>query len=153
MVSKGNEAVSVEKLTQEKRIESVMIVDDSEPSVFLTRKYLEMSGKCGEIYNAANGEEALESLQKLRSADPPRKPSVILLDINMPRMNGFEFLEEYEKLIEKTELDEVSYILMFTTSDYTEDIKRARKFKSVSKYIVKPLTSENVDEIIDEFGA
>jgi len=88
----------------------------------------------------------------LRSADPPRKPSVILLDINMPRMNGFEFLEEYEKLIEKTELDEVSYILMFTTSDYSEDIKRAKQFKSVSKYIVKPLTSENVDEIIDEFG-
>jgi len=152
MVSKGNKSGSVEKLTQEKRIESVMIVDDSEPSVFLTRKYLEMSGKFGEIYNAANGEEALDSLQQLRSADPPRKPSVILLDINMPRMNGFEFLEEYEKLIEKTELDEVSYILMFTTSDYSEDIKRAKQFKSVSKYIVKPLTSENVDEIIDEFG-
>jgi CheY-like chemotaxis protein len=139
-------------VAEEKKIKSLMIIDDSDADVYLTRKFLEMTGRFEHVFNASNGEEALEYFKKLRKSGG-QKPDVILLDINMPRMNGFEVLEEYEKLLEENGNATDCFILMFTTSDYADDIERAGRYESVSRYLTKPLTPANAMFITDEFGS
>lgn len=140
-----------------KVVPSLLIVDDNEADVFLTRRFLEKSGCFSYIFSAAGGEEALElfvDYQKAQSEHPGRfPPLVILLDINMPRMNGFEFLEAFEKLdSDATGQPGPSVVLMLTSSNADRDRERAGEFPSVRDFLVKPITVETANAIAQRFG-
>ncbi|MDB2683163.1 response regulator [Alphaproteobacteria bacterium] len=115
-------------------ISSIMIVDDSESDQFLTKVIIEKYDDTIEIMQAYDGQEALEQLDAI-----DKQPDIILLDINMPRMNGFEFLEEYNKREEKSKI-----IAMLTSSDQEEDKEKSIKYGCVKTYFVKPLSSDKV---------
>ena len=128
--------------------ETILLVDDD----FATNHYheiiLEEWGVSKAIYMVSNGQQALEFL---KTQPQQGKPSLILLDINMPVMNGFEFLEEYERLDESQKVSFV--IFMLTSSLHPNDVQRAGKFKALNGYCEKPMTEEVLKTIVDKIQA
>ena len=109
------------------KVRSAMIVDDSDSDQFLARARLLQFDPEMEIVQAYDGQEALEKLE-----DPDVNPDVILLDINMPRMNGLEFLEQYSQRENQT-----TVVAMLTSSDQPSDKEAALSFGCVKDYFVK----------------
>jgi CheY-like chemotaxis protein len=117
---------------------TVLVVDDSEIDQFIAKHMLE---KCAPTYNilqAFDGQEALDVL--VQTGFPPK---LILLDINMPRMNGLEFLAEYEK----SELLK-SDVVMLTSSFQDSDRNKCLAHKCVKQYLTKPAVIENFERLL-----
>ncbi len=120
------------------KIKRLLLIDDADIEQKLYRRMLERSQMVEEVESFFYADEALEYLKSNRSAEI----DVIFLDINMPRMNGFEFLE--------AAIDELGdaftqvVIVMLTTSLDPADRKRAEKFSVVRDFINKPLTVDHV---------
>lgn len=131
-------------------IDCMLLVDDSKSNNFLNRKILEKTGKVHRIYEALNGLEALDFLLKKGKFEGNEcKANVILLDLNMPKMNGFEFLETYNNLNLKDQSDTV--IVILSTSNWDKDISRAKENPLVQDYIEKPLDNEKIKKIYQQY--
>ncbi len=115
----------------------VMIVDDSEPDQFLSKFMVQQNNPSARILQAYDGKEALEMLNAENE-----HPEVIFLDINMPRMNGHEFLEEYNKNRECS-----SVVVMLSPSDQGDDKEKTLKYQCVKKYLIKPICPNSIAEI------
>lgn len=131
-----------------KPIHCILLVDDDPDDNFLHRMVIDESGLCDEIRVAENGLDALAYLTQTDAPDYVR-PDVILLDINMPGMNGFEFLNEYETLDERFKSRLV--VVMLTTSLNPSDVKRAGQFSDLGGYRNKPLTRDMLQDIVDAY--
>lgn len=130
---------------------NVLIVDDERIDRYVTQRVLRRSGKIGHVAEVADGTEALALFQTgsfLQDFGPHPPRTLVLLDINMPTMGGFELLERLESDHLVT-ASEVSVIAMLTSSSYFGDQERARSFSLVDGYIEKPLTNDALDELID----
>jgi CheY-like chemotaxis protein len=122
-----------------------MLVDDSEMDNYYHSEIIRRTGITEEIRIAENGSEALDMLE---SKSPPE---LIFLDINMPGMNGWEFLEEYRKLddVQKAKI----VVIMLSTSLNPADRKHAEQIPEITEYRTKPLTKEGLLEIYDKYFA
>lgn len=125
---------------------SVLLVDDDEINNFISIKLIKKALSNAEITACLNGKLAIELLTDIQKNDPSKLPDYILLDINMPIMNGWEFLDEYKRL----NIDPLgqSKIFIISSSVFSNDINKARSYKLVHNFISKPL---NVDKIIELF--
>ncbi|MFT5583734.1 MAG: CheY-like chemotaxis protein [Cognaticolwellia sp.] len=112
-------------------LNDVLIVDDSEADQYLNRYRLLERQPSVTIRSAFDGVEALNVLREVGY-----KPDLILLDINMPRMNGFEFLEIY---VDEFNGATSSVVVMLTSSLLESDRQRAESFKPVRGFLLKPL--------------
>ncbi len=130
-----------------KPIRCILLVDDDPDDNFLHRLVIEDSGYCDRVQVAENGQQALAYLTNQVAPDYCR-PEVILLDINMPGMNGFEFLAEYEKLDKLYRAEVV--VMMLTTSLNPDDKRRANGHGVVIGYKGKPLTRQMLDDIVEQ---
>lgn len=132
---------------------SVMIVDDSADDRYLLKRYLQKTGLSLVILEAGNGSEGMDTLLKsreeLESQHPDiRAPVTLFLDINMPVMNGWDFLKELEKRHDEIEL-KPTVVLVYSTSDRFSDKTRSAKHDTVANYIVKgDLTIEELKQNI-----
>jgi CheY-like chemotaxis protein len=128
-----------------KPISCVLLIDDDPDDNFFHRLILEESGMCGTVRVAESGLAALQYLTETDDAAYER-PDVIFLDINMPGMNGFEFLQHYQQLpdVQKSRL----VLLMLTTSLSAADQQRAAQTGEVGGYYTKPLTTEIIAEVV-----
>ena len=135
-----------------KKINCILLVDDNEADNVLHKIILDDADICNYVKVATDGINALEYIINAgkpgQEAEYP-KPDLILLDINMPRMNGFEFLEEYHKLDEK--LKAKVTIVMLTTSLNPDDKKTATSYVEVKGFETKPLTIEMLKPILEDF--
>lgn len=122
----------------------VLIVDDDELSNFISKSFLEMSGLTREIAIAKNGKIACRFLE---NPDNPT-PSIILLDINMPVMNGLEFLDYYEE----NGLCGLTKIAMLTSSVAPEDKYKASRCSDVIGYIEKPLQLPKINALAKNYN-
>ena len=124
-----------------KSINRCLLIDDNELDQTLYRRIFRRSGMVGEIISFTMAEEALEYLSD------PETPQIdaIFLDINMPRMNGFEFLEAAQPLLR--ERFKAVVIVMLTTSLAPEDLDRAENFGVVNDYFHKPLSIEHLERV------
>ncbi|KXX72420.1 response regulator [Flammeovirga sp. SJP92] len=130
-----------------KKLDKILIIDDSEADVFIMKRIINKAEVTNNIITAFGAQEALEYLsQKIEGCYP--KPNIVLLDINMPNMSGWEFLDEYEKLDKEMKAGEI--ICMITTSKDPSERDRAKRFNIVDDFTHKPLTKEKLMEIIEE---
>jgi CheY-like chemotaxis protein len=116
-----------------------LLIDDNYIDNFVTRKILESSNFAEQIIVRQSPAEAINSLR-----EGTIKPDVIFLDIRMPLMNGFEFLQEYDKLlIDKKDIK----IFMLSSSLDPTDMKESAGNKYITQFIHKPLTVNALEEI------
>lgn len=134
----------------EQKLNCVLLIDDDEPTNFLNQLVIEKSGYAEQIKTVQSGQEALEYL---RHSGPPDNsnpiPDLIFLDINMPAMNGWEFLQQYRHL--NDEHKGKVMIVMLTTSLFPEDKQLATELPEISGFENKPLTREKLDRIMNDF--
>ncbi len=133
------------------KLGSVLLVDDDEVTNFYNEHLILKTGLADHVHKSLNGREALDYLNQKEEGDPDyRRPDLILLDINMPIMNGFEFLDEYDKLPEEEKGHYL--IVMLTTSMLDVDKNRAAKYGALSEYITKPLTETQLAHVVQKMG-
>ncbi|WP_246000521.1 response regulator [Pontibacter diazotrophicus] len=133
-------------------LELVLLVDDDETTNYLNKRLLSEMQIANEILVLKNGKEALEYLARSCADEPDaafKCPDLIFLDIKMPVMDGFTFLEEYEK--RGFDMKDHMIILMLTSSASFYDLERLKNFKKVRKHFSKALTKHDVRDIMDEF--
>lgn len=124
------------------KIQTAMILDDSEFDQVLYKELIERSGMVDKLVQYYYPDEALEFLKQ-----PDRDNiDVLFLDINMPRMNGFEFLEEASQQLGPDFAKIV--IIMLTTSLDPRDQQKAKEFEIVKDYVNKPLTVDGLKQVI-----
>lgn len=121
---------------------NIVLIDDNHIDNLINRKILEKTKFVKSIQSFINPEKALEYLQKLTSHEEPDFPDILLIDINMPVMNGFEFLNKYDKLADNIKNNISVYIL--SSSINTSDKERANNNPYVIKYLIKPLKIEEL---------
>jgi CheY-like chemotaxis protein len=126
---------------------SVLLVDDDEINNFISIKLIKKALLNTEIMACLNGKFAIEQLSEIQQKDPAKLPDYILLDINMPIMNGWEFLDEYKRL----NLDPLgkSKIFIISSSVFSNDINKARSYPLVKDFISKPLNVEKIKELFE----
>lgn len=119
----------------------ILLVDDDSINNFINIKILRKIGASEKVKTALNGQEALEYIKEFCQATELCCPDLIFLDINMPVMNGFEFLEAYRhlKLGNKCKVK----IVVLTTSTNPSDLDRIRDL-GITDFLSKPLTEEKV---------
>ncbi|UOQ69613.1 response regulator [Hymenobacter volaticus] len=124
----------------------VLLIDDDTTTNFLNRTLLTRLGVAERILVAEDGEQALRNLNQYCLPPTPNCPVLILLDVNMPGMNGIEFLTEYQQLplVEQQAI----VIVMLTTSLHPRDVQRVEQLNLVAGFISKPLTSDKVQELL-----
>ncbi|MFT4756983.1 MAG: CheY-like chemotaxis protein [Vicingaceae bacterium] len=129
-------------------LNEILLIDDSKGANALNKRLLQEMGVGKKITTLLNGQLALEYLVTKDVNGQCPCPDIIFLDINMPVMDGYKFLEEYELLKPNQKLNKV--IVMLTTSTSEFDIVRANINVEVNNYQIKPLTEDKVFEIINQ---
>jgi len=130
------------------KINSVVLVDDDTTTNYVNQLLLEDLDVTHQILIAHNGEEALELISG--NCENGYCPQLILLDINMPVMNGFEFMEAYQRLASKHKQSVV--VVMLTTSLNPGDVKRLQEVP-INGFLNKPLTEDKVRALLKQhFG-
>ena len=135
------------------RVRCVLLVDDDPITNYLNRKLLEKLDATEQVLVALNGHEALQVLaRECPESEPgPSCPALIFLDVNMPLMNGFDFLDAYQLL--PLARRRAIVIVMLTTSVHPNDMQRLENL-SVAGFLSKPLNPEKIQRVLDQhFGA
>jgi CheY-like chemotaxis protein len=126
------------------KVALVMLVDDNETDNFISEKIIEMSGFADKVTAMDSGTSALEYLES-NVNNPENVPNIIFLDINMPFVDGFVFLFEFEKFPKS--IKEKCKIVILSSSDNKRDIDRIVDNPYVINYIVKPLSPEALQKV------
>lgn len=126
----------------------VFLIDDDNIYQFTARKILESTGLAKHIKSFYNGSEAINYFRDQNNMRSDTLPDFIFLDINMPVMNGWEFLEEYHKICGKLPKPIMVYVVSSSIDSY--DINRSKEYTAVTDYIVKPITRIKYKELLEE---
>lgn len=130
-----------------KKLNCVLLIDDDEPTNFIHKRIVTKWDGAEEVQIAEGGQEALNYLSSSEAGEYPQ-PDIIFLDINMPGMDGWEFLEEYDQLplAQKGGV----MVMMLTTSLNPDDREKAKKYGAVAGFMNKPLTTTMLDDVRQE---
>jgi CheY-like chemotaxis protein len=126
------------------QLNCILLIDDDEPTNFLNKMTLEQSGCTRQIRIAQSGQEALDYLRHAAY-----RPDLIFLDINMPAMDGWEFLDRYRGLPADRKADIV--LIMLTTSLNPDDEERTKAIPEVAGFENKPLNLGQLDNLLKKY--
>ncbi|MGN6177854.1 MAG: response regulator [Mucilaginibacter sp.] len=127
------------------RAVSILLVDDDEINNFISIKLIRKALFNAEITACLNGKFAIDQLVEMQRKGADKLPDYILLDINMPIMNGWEFLDEYKRL--NIDPDGKTKIFIISSSVFSNDINKARSYQLVKSFISKPLSVDKIKEM------
>jgi len=127
-----------------KTIPLVMLVDDNDTDNFISKRIIEITKFANDVEIKNSGKSALEYLKE-NEGDLGRLPEIIFLDINMPIVDGFVFLYEFEKFNDS--LKNKCKVIILSSSDNKRDIDKIINNDHVIKFITKPLTEVALGEI------
>lgn len=122
---------------------NLLVIDDDDINVFIIKKIVEKTGFDIDMVARNNGQQAIDYIKETIAQNSPL-PRLVLIDINMPVMNGWEFIEAYESLGIQQKVD--MYIL--SSSVYENDIEKTKSYKAVKGFISKPLSMERLTELV-----
>jgi CheY-like chemotaxis protein len=130
-----------------KKFFKILLVDDDDVDNYLNKYVIDEMGIAERVSICKNGSEALSLLKETclckEDGSTTVCPELILLDINMPNMNGFEFLKELQNINDRS-----FSIVILSSSDLIQDVEEAAKFK-VNYYIAKPLTIDKLRKMVE----
>lgn len=130
------------------QLAAVLLVDDDKVTNLMHQRQITRKSLAARVDVATDGCAALDYLTKidLDTSDPPE---LILLDINMPRMNGFEFLEAYAGLPDR--IRDAQHIIMVSTSTFRQDKARAEQDPNVFEFASKPLSDADFSRFARDY--
>lgn len=128
-----------------KKLDRACLIDDDKIFTYLVSKQMKLMNFCDSLLIFNDGDEALKSLRKIIET-PDYLPSVILLDINMPILDGWQFLDEFIKF---KIARKVTVYIVSSSIDQADYIK-ANTYKEVSNFYIKPITNDNLAEMLDD---
>lgn len=131
------------------KLKCIMLVDDNDADNFIHRMIIEASNCTELVVEVFNGAQALAYLKEHQNTE--KYPDLIFLDINMPLMDGWEFIDAYEA--ENLEDTAPAIIVMLTTSLNPDDAKRAKSRRPITDFCNKPLDAMKLDSILNELRA
>ncbi|WP_103072390.1 response regulator [Aquimarina sediminis] len=139
-----------------KKVNCILLVDDSPSTNFFNKKMIEIAGIAHQVHEAYNGIEALDYLNhqgKFKQTEEQNefpRPNIIFLDINMPLMDGFEFLEHYSKIPKENRAEMI--IVFLTTSNWSKDKMKAIDTEMIYDFIEKPLEQDKLRTIAEYYN-
>jgi CheY-like chemotaxis protein len=133
------------------KLNCVLLVDDDEPTNFLSAMIIEEANCSNHVQVIPTGKEALNYLASSQQSNNKSLPypELLFLDINMPAMDGWEFLDEY-KILTKDHQKKI-IVIMLTTSLNPDDALRAYETPEISGFENKPITKEKLDKILKKY--
>ncbi len=135
-----------------RKLNSILLIDDDEDSNYFNKRIIGSHNITEHIQIAETGKEAIDYLtNKGRfaiNANGYPAPALIFLDINMPVMDGWEFLEHYFRLPDEQKGKII--VIMLTSSPNPEDVKKSEEIDEVSDFLKKPLTKDLLNEILQK---
>jgi PAS domain S-box-containing protein len=123
----------------------IYLIDDDPIVNIVSKKIIEKTEFAEKIEVFKDASLALQQLNKIFESDAKEFPDIIFLDINMPEMNGWEFLDRFEKLSE--EIKQNCKVFMLTSSIDPSDVKKSQSYSSVKDFIIKPLSKEKLTNL------
>ena len=130
------------------KINHVLLIDDDDVTRMVNNIFLKKSNLIEKISTTEDAESALKLLKNLSDSGKPF-PDIIFLDINMPKMDGWEFIEHYQKFRLKDK--EQASVYMLSASVNPEDIRRIEGIPDILKIISKPLTTRSTFDFLNNF--
>jgi len=124
-------------------LETILFIDDDLITLMLCKMVISKASFSKEIATAKNGEEALKYFDTLKTTHSINKPQLIFLDLNMPVMNGWEFLDSFNTE-EYAEFQKTKIVILSSTID-PADLERSKKYPMVIDFLSKPITKEMLD--------
>lgn len=128
------------------KIKKVAVIDDDQVFQLIIKKQIEMKQIKCEIMSFYNGQEAIDFFEANVDAEE-NWPDLVMLDVNMPVKNGWDFLEDYKFLPEQ--LREKVTLYMVTSSVIQSDIDRANGNENITSFVSKPITNEKLEEVFN----
>ncbi|MBI4945234.1 MAG: response regulator [Bacteroidetes bacterium] len=131
------------------KVSTVMLIDDNEIDNFINHKMLEGCNFSDRIYVHSSSKSALEfliNIEKMGEAGKPLFPKVIFLDLNMPIMDGYQFINEFEKI--SNPFKDNTKVFVLTSSMNPNDFEKLKKYPRIEKYVNKPLTETLLNSIL-----
>lgn len=127
-------------------VAKAVLIDDSDIDLFIQRRFLEVYNFSQQLVLYRSAEEALNWLKMLNGEAPP---DVIFLDLNMPDVDGFSFLENFDTLPDNVK--EKAKIVVLTSSNNKKDKEQAFANKNVIQFITKPLKQSDIEDLKKRF--
>jgi CheY-like chemotaxis protein len=131
-----------------KTLKCIMLVDDNHSDNFYHEREIKKHNPAIIVINTNSGKEALDYLKSTINIKNIL-PDLIFLDINMPGMNGWEFLHEYHLL--SMDIQNNVTVIMLTTSDNPDDEAKAKNWDFISDFITKPLTRDIMEDLVEKY--
>jgi len=124
-------------------LETILCIDDDPITLMLCKMVITKASFSNEIATAKNGEEALKYFDNLKTNPSINKPQLIFLDLNMPVMNGWEFLESFIT-VEYSDYHDTKIIILSSTID-PQDLEKSKKYPMVIDFLSKPISKEMLE--------
>lgn len=123
-----------------------IVVDDSKLDCFIAEKIIQNTGKCDTVKVF---QQATDALLHIKGSTNQEETTIVFVDIQMPVMNGFEFVENFENL--PADLKKNYHIYMLSSSINENDIAKVKGYASVKHFLNKPLTNDTIVAVLDEY--
>lgn len=131
-------------------LNQILCIDDDPITLMLCKKVIAKSNFCHEIITSSNGEDALQHFTTLKENISSTRPDLIFLDLNMPIMGGWEFLNYFKKE-DFLEFQTIKVVVLSSTID-PEDLEKSKQYEMVIDFLPKPISTQMLIYLSDKMG-